>query len=327
MGCKTTDRRGGRKVNIEGMSVFTPDLHLARWSPRMPNKNDLLWPYHQVIALVLVPVIWIVFTLILTITRKYLSWPDSGSLPTVIIVVVVISLVPLVLRTLDYLSSHRAAVETKLFKFDFSKAALAQSSIHREPVRLPANIGIPGTAIPESGQQIISVLDDATRNEIVIVDIEEGDAWWVTRFLALSGGAVRAGSPKAIVFVGTVSNKTGTFIGWIRPAEALKAIVKSRDDYLLRYLRAKRIAQQVFLFGDDQIIPTGLTLQQDVLNYTYNVEYKERGEAALEQILMDQVKTTYSANPTVKLNPLESPPDKLTLSRLKDLFGHCLFQE
>jgi hypothetical protein len=293
----------------------------------MPEKKDLLWPYQLNTAFLLIPLIWLISALILMVTYRYLGWPDSESLASVLLVVLLISLLPLLLRTLDYLSSRRASVETQLFKVDFSYAALAQSSIQREPVRLPANIGIPGTAVPESGTQIIRVLEDVSGNEVVVVDIEEGDAWWVTRLLALSGGAVRAGSPKAIVFVGMVSHHPGAFLGWVRPADALKAILRSKEAYLDRYLRAKRIAQQLFIFGDDQIIPTNLTLQQDVLNYTYNFEYKERGEAAFEQVLMDQLKSTFSANPAVTLTPLEDPPDRLTLSRLNELFSHCLFQD
>jgi len=286
----------------------------------MQDKKDLLWPYKLNFTFLVVLLIWIVCGLILALTYTYLSWPDRSALPTVLIVVLIIGLVPLILRLLDYLSSRRASIDAKLFKIDFSNAAVSQTSIETVSVQLPANIGIPGTALGESGLQIFDVLDDAPRNEVVVVDLEDGNAWWVTRFLALCGGAVRAGSPKAIVIVGTIHNISGIFLGWIRPTDALKAILNSKSEYRDRHLRAKRISQQLLVFGEDDIKPTCVTLQQVVDTYKHHAGLMERGDAAFEQILMDQLKTG-----SVKLPSLETPPDRLTESRLNELFKHTLY--
>jgi hypothetical protein len=289
----------------------------------MRDKKDLLWPYKLNFTFLVVLLIWIMCGLILALTYSYLGWPDRSALPTVLIVVLILGLLPLMLRLLDYLSIRRASVDAKLFKIDFSNAAVSQTSIETVSVQLPANIGIPGTALMESGVQIIDVLDDAPRNEVVVVDLEDGNAWWVTRFLALCGGAVRAGSPRAIVIVGTTHNMSGIFLGWIRPADALKAILNSKSEYRDRHLRAKRISQQLLLFGDDHIKPACVSLQPEVDKYKLHPGLMERGDAAFEQILMDQLRAAVSANTSVP--PLEIPPDRLTVSRSYELFRHTLY--
>ena len=80
---------------------------------------------------------------------------------------------------------------------------LDQPDVRRETPGIPDNIGVSGPIVSDtSPMNIIQTLKDATRNEIVVIDLKEGEAWWVTRLLALSVGAVRAGSLSTFVFTG-----------------------------------------------------------------------------------------------------------------------------
>src|SRR5262249_13083420 len=140
------------------------------------------------------------------------------------------------------------------------------------------------------------------------------------RLLALSAGAVRAGSPSAFVFIGMKENRSHQFLGWMEPKQVLDGILRANTEYNRRYLRATRIAQQVFMYGDKEFMPEQLPPfkpHPDVERYLTH-EFASLGSAVAEQILMDQL-----ANQLL-VPLLETPPDRLTLGRLNDLFGHCL---
>jgi hypothetical protein len=46
------------------------------------------------------------------------------------------------------------------------------------------------------------------------VDLKDGNAWWVTRLLAVCAAAIGVGSPRVIVFVGRRENRERIFLGW-----------------------------------------------------------------------------------------------------------------
>lgn len=110
--------------------------------------------------------------------------------------------------------------------------------------------------------------------------------------------------------------------------EILNAILDAKQEYRLRYQKAMRIAQQFFMYGANELLPStpsGFALHHDVIRYTYKPEFASLGEAVSEQILMDQLAISIDPNnPSSK--SLEEPPDRLTVSRLSDLFSHCLYQ-
>jgi hypothetical protein len=54
--------------------------------------------------------------------------------------------------------------------------------------------------------QILDTLRQATGDYVVVVDLEDGKAWWETRLLVLLAGAVRLGKPDKIVFVSRDAN-------------------------------------------------------------------------------------------------------------------------
>src|SRR5262249_48897501 len=83
----------------------------------------------------------------------------------------------------------------------------------------------------------------------VCVDLKEGNAWWVTRLLAVCAGAIGVGSPRAIVFVGRRENRERIFLGWGAPINLLRAIVDSNPEYRSRLGIARAVTRQIALFG------------------------------------------------------------------------------
>lgn len=290
----------------------------------MLKQKDLLWPYSKAAAIAAIPIIWVLFAIVFSLTKKYSNWPDAESRTVIIYITVLISLIPLALLLLDYFRRHGAVIDVKGVKIDFSRVDLSKPEVRRESFGIPENIGISGPIQTDtSPMDIIETLKEARNNEIICVDLREGKAWWVTRLLALSAGAVRAGSPNAFVFVGKRKNVEHKFLGWGKPADILQAILNDKEEYKSRYQRAMRIARQVVMYGFNELVPEDTVLHNDVIRYTNNQDFVNLGEEVSEQILMDQLALSFADS----AGSLEETPDRLTYGRLNDLFGHCLYED
>jgi hypothetical protein len=88
------------------------------------NSRNMLWPYRNVAAFLLVPVIWVVLALAMYSSEQMLAWPDERSKNLVTRVVIAAGFIPIFLVFLDYLSSHGAILSYKGFKVDFSRVDL-----------------------------------------------------------------------------------------------------------------------------------------------------------------------------------------------------------
>ncbi len=214
----------------------------------MNQQEQPLWPYGTRGALFASAIIWFVMVLVLATMRTYLGWPDDKSFNLAALIIIALGLIPIAFRLLDFAASRRAVLDIKDVKIDFSRIDFDQPEVQRETSGIPDNIGVSGPIVSDtSPMNIIQTLKDATKSEIVVIDLKEGDAWWVTRLLALSAGAVRAGSPMAFVFIGTKENHSHQFLGWAEPKPILDNILRAKEEYDRRYMRALRIAQQVFI--------------------------------------------------------------------------------
>jgi hypothetical protein len=290
----------------------------------MVDNREMLWPYGSTVAFVTLAVVVIVVAAVFAVARAQGIWPDAWGGATIFYIAVAIGGIPLMLALFDFFSSRRAIIDVKGFKIDFSNFDLTQVEIKAESFGLPDNIGIPGTIVTDSSpMQIVAALEETTNHEVALIDIKTGNAWWTTRLLALSAGAARAGSPKAFVFLGTKENVHETFLGWAAPSDIQEAILAAKREYRAVFDNATRIAKNVesYLPNAPGFIPT---VHPDVLRYTSHQGYFQLGSAAFEQILMDQL--AKKADPPAP-GGLEDPPDRLTLGRLTELFGHCLYQD
>lgn len=291
----------------------------------MTKNSNTLWPFSRGLAIAAIPIILILSALIIYGSYYYTGWPGEEINRWVILLVAVISFIPLILVLLDFFASSRAVLDVRGVKIDFSKIDLANPEFKRQPIGIPDNIGVKGPIITDTApMDILSALNESMQNELVVINLGRGDSWWVTRLLALAAGAVRAGSPEAFVFIGFRENTPNHFLGWSKQKDVLEAILRDKEQYKVRYQKSVQIAQQFNLFRDPDLIPQGVILPDDVTRYTNDYRYTQSGENATEQILMDQLALSYGYDNT---GSLEEPPDRLTLGRLTDLFGHCLYKQ
>ena len=292
----------------------------------MENDRALLWPYTPRAAMLAAPVIWIALFSLLAVLAGVLGWSEAGS-RYVLIAALIAGLLPILLCVVDKVVSSRAVLDIKGVKFDFSQTQLATSSIV-----LPDNIGRPEPVVADSTpMQIVSALEAATAHEVVRLDLRDGSGWWMTRLLALCAGADRVGMPKALVFVGMKDGVPDSYLGWAPTQGLLKGLIEDPREhgphkvtYGQIYRRAVWIAKQMGVFAgppemaDPPMAPInpGLVGQSapEVARYLSHQDYRKLGEEAVEQIVMDLC-AQYS---------LETPPDRVTLGRLREQFGHWL---
>ena len=300
----------------------------------MTEQSIRLWPYSTRAALIAAPLIWIILGISAMALKNRLGISQLSGRS--VLLALGVGLIPVVLLTFDNLVRSRGVIDVKGVKLDFS-----QGQITKPAAELPDNIGKPEAAVSDSSpMEILSTLEAAVESRIVRLDIGEGNAWWVSRLLALCAGATRVGSPKAIVFVGRRQNADYAFLGYATAERLLAAITEENEirgepptTYGALYRKARWLARQVVFFARPEEPPpipflppnaAPLPLDTEVQRYfphprgtSLTKKYVELGEAAFEQILMDQI----------GLYKLENIPDRLTLGRLEQLFAHCLYRD
>jgi len=143
------------------------------------------------------------------------------------------------LALVDAVARRGGAITFRDIRIDFAGAVESTSSI-----TIPRSLGLPGQPVSDSSTtEIIDTLRNAAGNEIVIVDLEEGDAWWETRLLVLCAGAARMRRPRAIVFVAT-KRTPRRFQGWAPPTELLRALLRAEKGFRVSYAKAQAAAAQ-----------------------------------------------------------------------------------
>lgn len=153
---------------------------------------------------------------------------------------IVVGLVPVLLVVLGGVRS----VEAVGVKVAFAAVQDVVSSTTVDArSRLANNLGQPpGQVYDEKGDSIIALLSDAVGNDVVVVDLKEGKAWWETRLLLLAAGALRLGHPRAIVFTAAKPGRPQAFVGWAAPAGLLRRLLASDQQLRDAYDQAQRDA-------------------------------------------------------------------------------------
>lgn len=219
----------------------------------MKAADRRFWPFGPRACVLCVAAILIGLLVIIAIMRRVTSWPGEKSETVVLVGVLLISLLPIVLVLLDALVEGGGTIEVRGVKVAFAQVREARMS----GITVPVNIGVRGQSISDSDTtQILDTLRNAGSCDLVVIDLEEGQAWWETRLFVLLSGAERRGKPGKVVFVGTDAGKVKMFLGWAHPSELLPLLARAHPVYALALEASRTAARQWMLVEPAQpVVP------------------------------------------------------------------------
>jgi hypothetical protein len=283
--------------------MSAPDVRVAK-APKAQQMARRFWPYTANTAVLVTPLLFVVLLVAWGVGREP-AHLENAPVGWVLLGIVALSLLPVALLVLEGLAVSGGSVEVGKVKVALTAAAQAQPL-----VVAPPNVA-PGTHITDTGsEQIIEGLRRARSAKVVVVGLEDGHAWWESRLLILSEGAVRLGRPEVMVFTASRQGKPDQFVGWGHPADVRDRLVQANPDYGMardRALGLAAAARQQHAVGG--VIPLALKNKQHIVHPTSPDVLNPFLE---EQFLADA------------LGPLEAPPREIGFGRLEDLLDPVL---
>lgn len=206
----------------------------------MKDLNSKFWPFARKMSILLSFLIFMILSMVIIFLHIFLKFPLDGSVNILLIGVLIFSILPTALAIVDTIIEKGASVEYKDFKVDFSKL----EQMGTVGFTILANNGERGQPVSDSGTiNILNSLKDATTSKIILIDLEDGHAWWETRLLVLLAGAERLRKPEMVVFIANEGGKEQSFQGWASPSDLLKCMLNDKL-YKSLYLRTKAAARQ-----------------------------------------------------------------------------------
>ncbi|MFE4748952.1 hypothetical protein ACFRIB_01455 [Streptomyces mirabilis] len=278
------------------------------------------WPSGPGWALVTSGILLVVLVTAFFLLGKFAGWPGDALEPGVLIGVLIVSFVPVLLMLLEALAARGGSLGG--FGFTVNFGAVAEAAAEQAPPGdVPRNMAaFEGLRIGDNGgPQVLHAIAVFGRNDVAVIDLEDGTAWWETRLAVVCAGARRLGSPRAIAFVATDAGRPRVFQGWAEPARMLDALASSDTSLRTALDKAAAVTARWDLAYPPQdaaqapAMPTDLRPPDQKLAF----EGLVRRSDAPEQILLNEMRK------------LESPQGQRTISivRLHDLFGAFLHRE
>jgi len=202
------------------------------------KRTSAFWSTSPSNAIIFSVLLLIALLALINLAKAWMKWPGESVDNTLFIAILVVSLLPVGFSIIQVLMDKGATLSYGDFKLDFS--SVQQKAIPE--IDMPLNIGVPGQAVSDSmTTSILQALKQASEQSVVIINLEDGKAWWETRLLVLLHGAVRLGKPDKFVFVANRGSQAKAFLGWAL-AEDLYPILLATDP---AYQRAHHIARAV----------------------------------------------------------------------------------
>jgi hypothetical protein len=287
------------------------------------KKTPAFWFTAPSTAIIISVTLLVGMLALVNLAKLWLKWPGESVDNTLFIAILIVSLLPVVFSIIQVLMDKGVTLAYGDFKLDFS---FAQQKAIPE-FTMPINIGVPGQAVCDSmTTSILEALKDAMQQTIVIIDLEDGQAWWETRLLVLLHGAVRLGRPEKIVFVAQQAGKSKVFLGWAYPNELYPLLLESNQLYKRAHYVAGAVANQwnlvepVFPFPPQQVVmPHPFNWMQPAtigkLYWAFDNQTGFPNELFEEIVMQDDLGRSVEQSQGGK---------EITIARLHQLFGAVL---
>jgi hypothetical protein len=218
-----------------------------------PDGISTFWPWSRRAAFSFAVALFIMLLGGLIVLRRYADWPDVRWEGWLLVAAMLLSLTPIILLVLQSVAASRGSISFRSLTLSFGTVAQAVAASATDlTIAVPRNVTEVGVDISDSGHsQAQAVIREATRADVVVVDLEDGHAWWDSRLLLLCAGAEQHGRPAAVVFVATLHRRHRQFVGWARPSSIVKCLIQA--DRNLAYAHA---IAQVWIRRAGLVLPT-----------------------------------------------------------------------
>jgi hypothetical protein len=287
----------------------------------MKDSEQRFWPFRPRTSIVGTIAILIGLLLVFVILRGLTNWPGEKSETTVLIGILLFSLLPVLLSLVDALIERGGVIEYGGVKIDFSNVPAGAVA----GLTVPVNIGVAGQGVTDSSTtQILDALRQATACEVVIIDLEDGQAWWETRLLILLAGAVRLRRPERVIFVGKDGGVDRCFQGWGVASKLLRCLLQAHPQYPLSYHKAMAAARQwemVEPSGAGIMPPQPGWMQLGLATQHQWIAFENK--SGLPNALLAE---QYLANELGNEVESKEQPRKISVSRLQELFRPVLYK-
>ncbi|MFH7593535.1 hypothetical protein WDV06_00315 [Streptomyces racemochromogenes] len=284
----------------------------AQATARPSGSGPAFWPFGVRTALVLVPVLLVVLTVAWGAGRTALGL-ESVDAGWALLVIVALSLLPVLLVVLSGLAPAGTRIEPAAVK-----AALTVAAASRRGPAVPRNV-VPERGVPAAGPggtEAVTSLRGLRGTEAVVVDLEDGHAWWEHRLLLLCAAAARLGSPAVVVFTAHQQGRPGRFVGWAAPADLLRCLQDGDPGLRKACLEAAGQAAGVRLAEASGPGPSARLMKELGLEGTRRLTHPPPRDA-LNPFLEEQLLAR-------GLDRFDGSPDEIDVTRLRQLFTPVL---
>ena len=289
----------------------------------MNDTDRRLWPFRIRNSFVTSMAVLVGLLVILAVMKKYKVWPISETSDTAVLIgALIISLLPMVLPLVDIIIERGGVIGIGDVKIDFSNVPHTSAA----GFTVPSNIGVPGQAVQDSlTTNILDALKQATDCEVVIIDLEDGNAWWETRLLVLLAGAVKLERPERLVFVGRDGGGEKRFQGWGAAGKLLRRLLLADPRYPLSYHKALAAARQWELVEPLSVgmVPAPPPWMQPGLATQHPWMAFDPQSGLPNPLLLPQLLASDLGGTVESTGPAKS----ISLMRLEELFGRILHMD
>jgi hypothetical protein len=230
--------------------------------------------------------VFVVLLLGFVLLSATVQWPNAkDGWPLAIAIALIIACVPLLARLLSFLQQSGATVRTPFgLQLDFSVAA-AGARLSAET--MPPNIVQPGVQIADSGVgELDRAAAEATQQTVVLIDVQDGRAWYRTRLFAIAGTGVLLGSPRLLMIIGQRGGKPLQLGGCIQAPEVVRGFIAAEPTYEAVLQRARRYLHYLRAEAGNR----NPTLPADLPRLSqYLAIYRQVGDPLVMRILVDQM--------------------------------------
>jgi hypothetical protein len=255
--------------------------------------------------------------LLFAMFSQFAGWPtNKDGWPLIVTIAAVLAAIPLVARALNFLGANRASVEALGVKLNFASAVQSSEAAFSS---LPGGVVQQGALVLESGSgELEAAAREAHRHQVLLIDVEDGRAWYLTRLFALAATAQFLGSPSLLVLLGQIGGQPKQAAGSIAPADLVRAVTQ-KDPRYGRVLRQAHAYMRMLQSGPLAPFPPPAFNKFGQYQYLFG----EVGDAVIMRILVEQLK---NPDPNI-LQPSEVAPESeqappwVTLSDLQQLLG------